>query len=415
MKPVADPETILVVDDEDSVRRTFHDWLEGAQLGCRILAAADAEAALVHANSRRIDLAILDWNLGAGNDGLQLLEDLTVFNPDIVAIMVTGFAAQATPLAAMRMGVRDYLDKNQDLTRETFLRAVSRQLERIRPARRERRLNEGLAAFRTAVEQVLPLVQTASVLQDPLPRATAISHLFRLVIAATGAADGVLLVRSYDADRTPAEQMNAYSVDGQRLDVPLVPFARSLAGTATSIQEPCLLRRPEDAASLELQPFEKNRQCLLAAPLPVGPNMQAVLELFDKPNGFTETDRQVAGAAATFATEFLRHALTERQTQRVLFDAVAAALETSDALTGSLGPSTPTQVSDPAPTAMLDRLREGLRGGSDEVDATETVRLAEAIRALAVRHGPASLRHCVRLIESVRALLDEATGVGGQL
>ena len=122
MKPGADPETVLVVDDEDAVRRTICEWLEGADLGCRILAAADAEAALVHANARRIDLAILDWNLGAGNDGLQLLEDLTVFNSDIVAIMVTGFAAQATPLAAMRMGVRDYLDKNQDLTRETFLR-----------------------------------------------------------------------------------------------------------------------------------------------------------------------------------------------------------------------------------------------------------------------------------------------------
>src|SRR5580704_11579753 len=130
MKPGSDPETILVVDDEDPVRRTICEWLEGARLGCRVLAAADAEAALVHANSRRIDLAILDWNLGAGNDGLQLLEDLTVFNPDVVAIMITGFAHQATPLDAMRMGVRDYLDKNQDLDRGTFLRAVRRQLER---------------------------------------------------------------------------------------------------------------------------------------------------------------------------------------------------------------------------------------------------------------------------------------------
>ena len=32
--------------------------------------------------------------------------------------MITGFAHQATPLDAMRMGVRDYLDKNQDLDRD---------------------------------------------------------------------------------------------------------------------------------------------------------------------------------------------------------------------------------------------------------------------------------------------------------
>ena len=32
------PETILIVDDEESVRKTFREWLEGADLGCRILA-----------------------------------------------------------------------------------------------------------------------------------------------------------------------------------------------------------------------------------------------------------------------------------------------------------------------------------------------------------------------------------------
>jgi two-component system nitrogen regulation response regulator NtrX len=414
MKAGLDPETILVVDDEDTVRRTICEWLEGARLGCRIVSAGDAEAALVHANNRRIDLAILDWNLGAGNDGLQLLEDLTVFNPDVVAIMITGFAAQATPLAAMRMGVRDYLDKNQDLTRETFLRAVTRQLERIRPARRERRLNEGLAAFRGAVEQVLPLVQAASALQDPLPRSAAVTHLFRFLLTATGAADGVLLVRSYDPARDPVELLRAYSTDGQQLNAELVPFARSLAGTATSIQEPCLIRRPEDASNVELQPFEQGRSSLLAAPVPVGSGLQAVLELFDKPGGFSEGDRRLAAAAADFAGELLRHALAERQTQRVLFDAVGAALETSNVLSGSLG-STPPQPGDAAPPALLEQLRKGLQGGPEEVDATETVRLAEAIRALAVRHGPSAVRHCVRLVEGIRVLLDEATGVGSPL
>ena len=89
------------------------------------------ERALQLANQQTIDLAILDWALGAGDDGLQLLQDLYEFNPHVVAIMVTGYANQATPLDAMRMGVRDYLDKNQDLSRETFLRAVWRQLEPV--------------------------------------------------------------------------------------------------------------------------------------------------------------------------------------------------------------------------------------------------------------------------------------------
>src|SRR5215468_1025996 len=150
------PETILVVDDEEPVRRTFREWLESSDLPCQLLTAADAEAALVQANQHTIDLAILDWNLGAGNDGLRLLEDLYLFNADVVAIMITGFAHQATPLAAMRMGIRDYLDKNQDLDRDAFLTAVRKQLDLLRPAKRERRLHARLVAFREAVEKLLP-------------------------------------------------------------------------------------------------------------------------------------------------------------------------------------------------------------------------------------------------------------------
>lgn len=205
--PAASPaDVVLIVDDEEPVRRTFCEWLQGAKLGIEVLTAADAEAALTIANTRPIDLAILDWNLGAGNDGLQLLEDLYLFNADIVAIMITGYAHQATPLAAMRMGIRDYLDKNQDLDRDAFLAAVRKQLDHIRPAKRERRLHARLVAFREAVEKLLPLARSAAALSDPLSPPEAISGLFRFLLRFTRAADGVLLVRSYDPERTPAEE-----------------------------------------------------------------------------------------------------------------------------------------------------------------------------------------------------------------
>src|ERR1035438_10260699 len=112
-------DTILIVDDESTVRQTVREWLMQAQLDCDIQTAADAESALTIANQHTIDLVVLDWNLGTGDDGLQLLQDLAAFHPDIVAIMITGFANMATPLDAMRMGVRDYLDKNSDFNRES--------------------------------------------------------------------------------------------------------------------------------------------------------------------------------------------------------------------------------------------------------------------------------------------------------
>ena len=405
-------DTVLIVDDEEPVRRTFQEWLEGANLGCEVLTAADAEAALLQANRHSIDLAILDWNLGAGNDGLHLLEDLYLFNPDVAAIMITGFAHQATPLDAMRMGVRDYLDKNQDLDRSTFLQAVRKQLDHIRPAKRERRLHQSLVGFREAVGKVLPLVSAAAALNDPVPLPEAVCSLFRFLLQTTGARDGVLLVRSYDAGRTPPEVCRVYDPSGQPLAVDLVPFARSIAGTVVSLQEPYVLGRlGETQATLELQPFEQGRRSLLAAPMNVATGVQVVLELFDKSDGFTEADRRLVAAAADFGVEMLRQALAQRQTHQVLLDAVGAALRASESVAETLRGGSAGRPEEPPPAAVMDQLREGLSTApAPAADAADTLRLAEAVRVLALRHGPAAVRHCTRLVEEVRALLDELTG-----
>jgi ActR/RegA family two-component response regulator len=418
MSQGAEPaETILIVDDEESVRRTFREWLTGAGLDCRILAAADAEEALVQANRHTIDLAILDWNLGAGDDGLQLLQDLYEFNPDVIAIMVTGYANKATPLDAMRRGVRDYLDKNQELNRDTFLNAVRRQLDQIRPAKRERRLHESLVAFREAVEKILPLVQSAEALNDPVPLPEAVASLFRFLLHTTRARDGVLLVRHAG----PPESCRVYGADGKPLNVPLAPFARSIAATAVSLQEPCAMTRPDQHAaggSVELQPFEKGRTSLLAAPLAVAPGVNVVLELFDKQGSaskeaaFTDEDHRLVRAAADFGAELLRHALAQRQTHQVLFDAVAAALGASEHVAANLRGTSAQRLEQPPPSAVLDQLREGLsatRGAA--VNADESLRLAEAIRVLALRHGSPAVQHCIRLVEDLRGLLDKVTGV----
>jgi ActR/RegA family two-component response regulator len=415
-------ETILIVDDEEPVRKTFREWLEGADLGCRILAAADAAAALALADKSRIDLAILDWHLGAGSDGLQLLEDLTLFNHDVVAIMVTGFAHQATPLMAMRMGVRDFLDKNHDLDRTTFLRAVRKQLDRIRPARREKRINQGLATFRATVEQVLPLIQAAAALNDPVPLTDGIRSLFHFLERATGARSGVLLVHSYDPGRQPEQITRAYDDKGQPLDVPLVPFARSVAGSVVSMQEPHVMDRLDLASdSIDLQPFERSARTVLAAPLSVAPGLQVVVELFDKqtpsgqPASFDTADRQLARSCAEFGADLLRQGLAERQTHRVLSDAVAAALRAGDEVAQAIRTGSEPQAEAPTPPDILATLDAGLRDGAPgAIDAAATVRLAEAIRLLALRYGPRAVDHCTRMVADLRGLLDQISGTDGE-
>jgi len=403
-------ETVLIVDDEEPVRRTFREWLTGANFDCVILAAADAESALRLANENSIDLAILDWALGAGDDGLQLLQDLYAFHPDVTAIMVTGFANQATPLDAMRMGVRDYLDKNHDLSRDTFLAAVKRQLDHIRPAKRARSLNQSLAAFRSAVEKILPLVQSTAALRDPVPLPEAIRGLVRFLIQVTGAAEGVLLVRHYDAERVPPETCRAYDAAGDVIEAALVPFPRSLAGTVLGMQQPCILADSEDGL-VDRQPFEMDRKNILAIPLQVGGGTQVVIELFDKPVAFTPDDQRLSQAAADLGADLLRQALGERQTQEMLVAAVAAALKASDHVASTLGGQTDADhPEEPPPAQVLEQIKAGLRTSPGDREAAQlSLELAEAIRVLALRHGRPALDHCLTLVRNLDKLLNQLT------
>src|SRR5207247_244823 len=73
--------------------------------------------------------------------------------------------------------------------------------------------------------------------------------------------------------------------EGQTLPDASVPFARSIAATVVSLQDPCAMDRLDQTAAagaMELQPFERGRRSLLAVALPVAPGIQVVLELFDK-------------------------------------------------------------------------------------------------------------------------------------
>jgi hypothetical protein len=347
---------------------------------------------------------VLDWNLGAGNDGLQLLQDLSVFHPDIVAILVTGYAHQATPLDALRMGVRDYLDKNQGLNRETFLASIRKQLTRLIPAKRRRELNASLAAFRSAVEKVVPLVQSATAINDPVPLPRAVAALSEFVRRLTGAADASLVVRHVAPDGT--EQYRAYTASGELHDGELVPFSRSLAAAALSQGEPSSLADISTIAQADLQSFERERKSLLAVPLSVGSGNQAVLELFDRPGGFRDEDRKVASAAAEIGVELLRQSLSDRQARRTLFDALGAALAAADSMTADVG------VPDsPPPAEVLETVRTNLaETGLSAAESDAVLQLAEAVRALAVKHGSAAVDHCRRVVHSVQLMLDETAG-----
>ncbi|MDE1181902.1 ATP-binding protein [Paraburkholderia sp.] len=84
-------ETVLVVDDEPSVRMLITDVLE--ELGYTVIEAADSVAGLKLLQSNvRIDLLVSDVGLPGGMNGRQMADAARQTRPDLKVLFITGYA-----------------------------------------------------------------------------------------------------------------------------------------------------------------------------------------------------------------------------------------------------------------------------------------------------------------------------------
>jgi len=98
---------VLVVDDDESLRRLVDDYL--VQNDFRVSAAVTG-AELMSAFAREvIDLVLLDLRL-RGEDGMQLLRQLRA-QSQIPVIILTGRSEEADRVMGLELGADDYLTK----------------------------------------------------------------------------------------------------------------------------------------------------------------------------------------------------------------------------------------------------------------------------------------------------------------
>jgi CheY-like chemotaxis protein len=87
-------ETVLVVDDESSVRTLINDVL--VELGYTVLQAEHGAAGLqVLESNERLDLLITDVGLPGGMNGRQLADAALVRRPHLKVLFITGYAENA--------------------------------------------------------------------------------------------------------------------------------------------------------------------------------------------------------------------------------------------------------------------------------------------------------------------------------
>ena len=114
---------VLVVDDEENVRLTTAAILE--QEGYHVETASDGREALRKVERGHFHLVLTDLRM-EDMDGSALLQELHTKHPQVVTVVLTGYASIESSVDALRQGAYDYLVKPcviEDLKR-TVRRAI---------------------------------------------------------------------------------------------------------------------------------------------------------------------------------------------------------------------------------------------------------------------------------------------------
>ncbi len=131
--------TLLIVDDDDSIRETLDELLSGSN-ECHT--ADRAEQALAYLEVENYDVVLTDISM-PGLSGREILKRIQEKHPTTPVIVISGNPEPAAELLAM--GAFAYLNKPFQLAvlEDTVVRAIARRQElRTRPQQEETAFQE---------------------------------------------------------------------------------------------------------------------------------------------------------------------------------------------------------------------------------------------------------------------------------
>jgi signal transduction histidine kinase len=135
--------TILVIDDDESMRDSCTQILTKDGFLAEI--AKDGSSGLEKIKETKPDLVLIDLKM-PGINGLEVLERTIEMDPNIIAVVITGYATVESAVEAMKKGAYDFLPK--PFTPDELRIIIKRGLERRKlileteSLRREKKLIE---------------------------------------------------------------------------------------------------------------------------------------------------------------------------------------------------------------------------------------------------------------------------------
>jgi putative two-component system response regulator len=163
------PATVLVIDDESSVRDLVTRWLTADGHECA--QAATAQAAWEYLQAHYVHLVTLDIRM-PGDSGVDLLHQISQTYPDTSVIMISGVEETQMAIEALTYGACAYLVK--PVKRDQLIFHARRAIERRQLVvdnrqylrRLEQRVREQTVTIRRAQEETIYRLLTACMWRD---------------------------------------------------------------------------------------------------------------------------------------------------------------------------------------------------------------------------------------------------------
>ena len=118
---------ILIIEDEQSIRRVLKKILSEEDSSYEIFESADGLTAMQSIKKDDYDLVLCDIKMPK-MDGIEVLQATKKIKPDIPFVMISGHGDLETAVDSMRLGAYDYIAKPPDLNR--LLNSVRNALEK---------------------------------------------------------------------------------------------------------------------------------------------------------------------------------------------------------------------------------------------------------------------------------------------
>jgi len=121
---MSDDRLLVIVEDDAAFARTLRRSFERRDY--EVVVAAGPEALTEILATRAPRYAVVDLKLAGGASGLACVQTLHAFDPEMLIVVLTGFASIATAVEAIKLGACHYLAKpsNTDDIEAAFGRAV---------------------------------------------------------------------------------------------------------------------------------------------------------------------------------------------------------------------------------------------------------------------------------------------------